>query len=154
MKRAGPDHKREDQIIRAKADELLMKYAYLDDGEPVFPGKRGHIYLDRDDWCWALIAERAEIPWSCRTLEDAKRDPRLEVMVDTDQEGIFRIRDPEADLKDIALKLVKCSRKRRVSEEVRARLKRVGGGHRFSGDNGAGKSFPALEPTIACWPDV
>ncbi len=120
MNRPGEGFTELGREVRETARRHRLRHGYEAIGEPIIPGKRGHLYLTGDGWHWALVPERGIAPWSSQLLTYAKRDPRLEILVEGDEEAIFAVRD-EADLLAVALRWPKCRRRMRLSDEERTR---------------------------------
>jgi hypothetical protein len=118
--RPGEGFTEQARVVRAAAQRHGLRHGYDEIGEPIIPGKRGHLYLDGDQWCWALVPERGHAPWSRQLMTYAKRDSRLEILVEGDEEAIFAVRD-EADLRAVALRWPRCRRRMQLSDEERAR---------------------------------
>lgn len=76
--------------MRELAKRHRLKYRRAEDGLVIIPGKRGHI----GEWgdgrlYWALTFDYAKGPPTARLKEMAKRDPRLKLDVEGDEEAIF-----------------------------------------------------------------
>ena len=99
------------RIVRTIARRHGLHHGYDELGEPIIPGKRGHLYLDGDQWRWALVPPSGLAPWSSRVLTNAKADPRLTLLVEGVDEAIFAVRD-EADLRDIGIRWCQASKRR------------------------------------------
>jgi hypothetical protein len=118
--RPGEGFAAQARVVRAAAQRHGLRHGYDEIGEPIIPGKRGHLYLDGDVWCWALVPDRGHAPWTGRLLSNAKDDSRLEILVEGNVEALFRLRS-EDDLRDIAVRWCKCRTRRRLTEEQKAR---------------------------------
>lgn len=76
--------------MRDLACMLRLRYRRTEDGQTIIPGKRGFIYRHGPDRLgWALVYDYRQAEPTARWKEKAKRDPRLHVEVEGDEEAVL-----------------------------------------------------------------